>query len=94
MVGDHAGAGHGEAGEDADAVHRDERRHLGPGRQQQGDGRAGQQQDPVGEDEPVAAHRQLAGKERVLGHEADQEGEPGEARVGGENEDQGGGGLQ
>ena len=40
------------------------------------------------------ADGELAGQERVLGDEADQEGEAGVARVGGEDEDQGGGGLQ
>ena len=88
MVLGHAGAGHGEAGEHADGVHRDERRDLGVGGDQEDDGGPGQQQDAVGEHETVTPHRQLAGQERVLGHEADQEREAGEAGVGGQNQDQ------
>ena len=55
---------------------------------------AGQHEDPVGEHQPVAPDGELAGQEGVLGHEADQEGEAGEAGVGGQDEDQGRGRLQ
>ena len=89
VVGRHAGAGHGEAGEHPDGVHRDERRHLGAGGEQEDDRGAGEEQDPVGEHESVAPDGELAGEEGVLGYEADQEGEPGEAGVGGQDEDEG-----
>ena len=55
---------------------------------------AGEQEDAVGEHQPVAPDGELAGQERVLGHEADQEGEAGEAGVGGQDEDQRRGRLQ
>ena len=88
------GAGHGEAGEDPDGVHRDERGDLGVGGEQEGDRGAGEEEDAVGEHEPVAPDGELAGQEGVLGDEADEEGEAGEARVGGQDQDEGRRGLQ
>ena len=54
----------------------------------------GQHEDAVGEHQPVASHGQLARQERVLGHEAHQEREPGEAGVGGQDQDERGRRLQ
>ena len=50
--------------------------------------RDGQGDDAVGEHQPVAALGELLGHERVVGMEAGQAGEVGEARVGGQDEDQ------
>ena len=65
-----------------------EGRNLGVGREQEHDGRAGKEQDPVGEDQPMATDGELPGQERVLGDEADEEGEPREAGVRRQNQDQ------
>ena len=56
----HARPGHGEPGEHADGVERDEAVDLGPGDKQQGDRHHGEHDDPGGEDEPVAPAGELA----------------------------------
>ena len=85
---DHAGAGHGEAGEDADGVHRYQVADPGPGDEEQGDGHDGEHDDPVGEDQPMASFGQLGRQEPVLGDETGQEGEAVEAGVAAGVEDQ------
>ena len=72
VVLDHAGAGHGEAGEDADGVEGDQPVELGPVDEHQRERDRGQHQDAVGEGEPVAPPGELAGQEAVPGHEAGQ----------------------
>ena len=68
--------------------------HPGPGGDQQGDGCDRQHDDAVGEDQPVAPDGQGAGEEGVLGDEAHEEREAGEAGVGGQDQDERGRRLQ
>jgi len=63
VVSGHAEAGHGEPGEHADRVERDQVVGVGADHEQQGEGQHGQHDDAVGEDQPVAALRQPAGQE-------------------------------
>ena len=87
MLG-HASARHGEAGEDADRVDADQDAHLGVGPDEERLGADGEDDDPVREDQPVAAPRESAREEGVFGHEAGKVREPVEARVGAGVEDQ------
>ena len=88
VVLDHAGTGHREAGEDADRVDADEDVHLGVGPDEQRLGGDGEDDDPVGEHEPVATAGELAGQEGVLGDEAREVREAVEARVAARPEDE------
>ena len=94
VVPGHAEAGHGESGEHPDRVERDERVDGGARHQHQRQGQRGQQDDPVGEHQPVPAPGQPAGQEGVVGDEAGQVREPGEAGVAAGEQDGGGRGLQ
>ena len=93
VVLDHAGAGHGEAGEHPDGVEGDQAGHLCPGGQDQRQGHHGEHDDPVGEGQAVATSGELFGEVGVLGHEAGQEGEAVEAGVSAGVEDEHGGEL-
>ena len=84
----HAGLGERERREHADGVERDQAIDLGPGEQEQDDRRHGQEDDAVREHEAVSPLRELARHEVVAGVERRQTGEVGEARVGGEHQDQ------
>ena len=84
----HARLRQGEAGEHSDRVERDEAVDLGAGHDQHDDRRARQEEDPVREHEAVAALRELTRHEVVFGVEAREAREIGEARVGGQHEDQ------
>ena len=89
----HARAGHGEAGEHADGVERDQAVDLCLVHEHEGQGHARQHEDPVGEGQTMAAPGQLARQEAVAGHEARQVREAVEARVAAGVEDQHGGQL-
>ena len=69
------------AGEHADRVERDERVHVGADDPDQRHGQHRQHDDPVGEDQPLAALHHPPRQERVLGDEAGQEREAVEAGV-------------
>ena len=90
----HAGLREREADEHADGVERDEPRHRGVGDDHEDGGGAGQGDDAVREHEPVAALGELPRQEAVAGLEAGEAREVGEAGVGGQHEDQHGGGLE
>ncbi len=68
-------------------------RDLAVERPDEGTGDDGEEDDAVGEDEPVAAVGELARQEAVFGDDARQAGEVGIGGVGGENEDGEGGDL-
>ena len=80
--------------EHADGVERDQPGDGGVGDHHEDGGAAGEGDDPVGEHQPVAALGELAGEEAVAGLEAGQAGEVGEAGVGGQHQDEHGGGLE
>ena len=84
----HARPRHGEPGEHADGVERDEAVDVGPGDEQEGDGDHGEDHDPGGEHEAVPPPGELAGQVGVLRREAGQEGEAGEAGVGRQHQDE------
>ena len=94
VVAGHAEPGHGEAGEHADGVERDEGVDGRARHQHQRQRQRGEQDDPVGEHQPVAAPGQPPGQEGVLGDEAGQEREAGEAGVAAGEQDGGGRGLE
>ena len=77
----HAEAGHGERGEHADGVQRDQAVDVRVLDDDQRHGHDGQHDDRVGEHQPVPALEQPPGQERVAGHVAGQEREPVEAGV-------------
>ena len=77
-----------ERREHADRVERDEVGDVGLEQDDETGGRGREQDDAVGEDEPVPALGELLGHEVVVGVEARQAGEVGEARVGGQHEDE------
>ena len=91
---DHAELGEGEAGEHADDVELDEPVEVGVEADDQRDRGRGEQQDAVGEHQPVAAVVQLPGQVAVAGQDRGQPGEAVERGVGGEDEDRRGGGLE
>ncbi len=88
-MADHPGLAEREAQEHADRVERDQRVRVATERpeQQEGDGR--QEDDAPGVGEPVAAERELAGHVAVLGQDRGEAREGVEARVRGEEQDEG-----
>ncbi len=94
VVPDHAGLRQREAGEHAHGVERDE----GGGHAAEGDeqaaGRQRQEQDAVGEHQPVAPVEQLPGEEPVPGDDRAHRRERVVGGVGGQDEDGGGGRLE
>ena len=90
----HAEAGHRERGEHADRVQRDQAVDVRVLDDDQRHGHDCQQDDRVGEHQPVAALEQPPGQERVAGHVAGQEREAVEAGVGAGVQDQHGGELE
>ena len=90
----HAGLRQRERREHADRVQRDEPVDLGVGGQQQDDRGDREEDDPVRENEPMAALRELAGHEVVTGVEGREAGKVGKARIGREHEDEHRAGLQ
>ena len=87
----HAGLGEGERGEHADGVERDQLGDVGLEDDHGDGGDDGQGDDAVGEHQPVAALGELLGQEPVVGGEAGQPGEVGEAGVGRQHQDEHGG---
>ena len=83
-----------EAREHADRVEADEVVDLGVGDDDEHGRRDGEEDDPVREDEPVAALGELARHEVVARVEAREAREVGEAGVRGEDQDERGAGLQ
>jgi hypothetical protein len=77
----HAEASHRERGEHADRVQRDQVVDVGVLDDQQRDRDDGQQDDRVGEHQPVPALEQPPGQERVARHVAGQEREAVEAGI-------------
>jgi hypothetical protein len=71
-----------------DDVQLDQRGHLGAERDHERDGRQRQEQDAVGEGQPVAAGVQLPGQIAVLGQDRAQHREAVERGVGGQHQDQ------
>ncbi len=90
----HAGLGERERREHPDRVERDQLGHVGLEQHDQDGGRDGESDDPVREDQAVPADRELSRHEVVRGVEVRQAGEVGERRVGREDQDQRGGGLE
>ncbi len=84
----------GKAGEHPDGVKRDEAADLGLGGDQQHDGCGRQRHDAVGKDQPMATLLELSGEKAVGRGEARQAGEVGEARIGGQDQDEGRARLQ
>ena len=84
----HPGLRQRERGEHADRVERDQPGDVRIERDHQGDRRAGQREDPVGEHEPVPARRELPRQEVVARVEVRQPGEVRVRGVRGEDEDQ------
>ena len=89
----HAGPGHEEAREHADGVEGDQIVDLRLVDEHEGEGDAGQHQNPVGEGQAMATPGQLARQESVPRHEAGQVREAVEAGVAARVEDQHGGQL-
>ena len=87
-VPDHADLAQRERDEHADDVELDQRGDLGPERDDERDRRQGQEQDAVGERQPVAAGVQLARQITVLGQDRAQHREAVERGVGGQHQDQ------
>ena len=86
-VPDHADLAGREGHEDPDDVELDQPGRLGVEGDDQDDRRAGQDDDPVAEGEPVAAGVQLARQEAVPGQDRGQHREAVERRVGGQDQD-------
>ena len=89
----HARLRQGERGEHADGVERDQLGDVGLEEDDRDGAGDGQGDDAVGEHQAVAALGELLGHERVVGVEAGQAGEVGEAGVGRQHQDEHGGGL-
>ncbi len=89
----HPRARHRETRENADGIDRYQGRHVRPRNEQEGYGDDGEDDDPVGESQPVPAFGELAWQEAVPRHEARQEREAVEARIAAGIEDQQGGEL-
>ncbi len=87
-VPDHADLAERERHEHADDVELDERGDLGAERDDERDRGERQEQDAVGERQPVAAGVQLPRQETVLGQNRSQHGKAVERGVGGEHQDQ------
>ena len=83
----HACLGEREGGEDADDVEVDEGDDVGVEDPDQDGGQAGEHDDPVRVDEPVAEVHELAGEVAVAGEDGGQPREALVRRVGGEDED-------
>src|SRR4029079_19395653 len=88
-VADHAGLTDREVDEHADRVERDQQVRLALGHDDQGRRERREDDDPPREREAVAAERELAGHEAVLGEDREQPREGVEARVRGEDEEDG-----
>ena len=91
MVDDHSRLGEREPGEHADGVQRDEVGDVTAEHDDECSGQGGEHEDPVGEDEPVAAVGELAGEEAVAGDDPGQAWKVGVGGVGGEDQDGEGG---
>ena len=87
-VSDHAELAEREGDEHAHDVELDEERHLGVERHDQHDCRDREDDDPVGERQPVPAGGELSGQILVASEDRGQHREPVERRVGGECQDQ------
>ena len=87
---DHPGLAQRERHEDPDDVELDELGDLGVVDDDQEDRGPGEDEDAVGEGEPVAAGVQLARQEAVLGEDRAEHREAVEGGVGGEDEDEAG----
>ena len=84
----HADLAERERDEHADDVELDQRGDLSLERDDERDRREGEEQDAVGERQPVAAGVQLPGQVTVLGQNRSQHREPVEGGVGGQHQDQ------
>ena len=87
----HPGLSDGEGDEHPDHVELDQGRHGGVETPDEGDGRHGQQHDPVGIGQPVAAGVELPGQITVLGEDRSQARETVERGVRGQEQDRQGG---
>ena len=87
VVAGHPRLGEGERREDPDGIEGNESFDFRPREQQQDDGEAGEEEDPVGEHQPVAPGGQPPWHEVVAGVKGRQPGEVGEACVGRQDED-------
>ena len=87
VVDDHSRLGEREPGEHADGVQRDEVGDVTAEHDDQCSGQGGEHEDPVGEDEPIAAVGELAGEEAVAGDDPGQAWKVGVGGVGRENQD-------
>ena len=85
----HADLAERERHEHTDDVELDERGHLGAERDDERDRGERQEQDAVGERQPVAAGMQLSRQVTVLGQNRSQNGEAVEGGVGGQYQNQG-----
>ena len=74
MVDDHSRLGEREPGEHADGVQRDEVGDVTAEHDDECSGQGGEHEDPVGEDEPVAAVGELAGRKPSLATIPDRRG--------------------
>ena len=84
---------HGEGDEDADGVEREQLVGLALEDDEEHAGQPGQDDDAVGEHEAIALGGELAGNEPVAGQEEGQPREVGERRVGRQQQDEHGHGL-
>ncbi len=87
-VSDHPDLAQREADEHAHDVQLDQRGHLGAERHHEGDRREREEEDAVGERQPVTAGVQLARQVPVLSEDRTEDRESVEGRVGGQHEDQ------
>jgi len=88
----HPELGGGEGDEHPDDVELDEPRHLGVERDDQRHGADREEDDPVGEHEPVAPGVELARQELVPGEDRTEHREAVERRVGRQDQDEAGDG--
>ena len=85
---DHADLTQRERHEHPDDVQLDQRRHLGTERDDERDRGEREEQDAVGERQPVTTRVQLARQETVLRENGSQHREPVERGVGGQHQDE------